>query len=98
MSDLSVPITIAVSPEVAQDLPADPDTRAEVLALGLQQWHIRQALDAYQRGEGTLAYAAQRAGVSIRQIIPLAYAYGLTPRVDPVWLSSRLTPDQATRL
>ncbi len=98
MSDLSVPITITVSPEIAQDLPTDPNTRAEVLVLGLQQWHIRQALEAYRQGEGSLAYAAQRAGVSIRQIIPLAYAYGLTPRVDPAWLSTPLTPDQAARL
>ena len=98
MSDLSVPITIAVPPEVAKDLPADPDTLAEVLALGLQQWHIRQVLEAYRQGEGTLAYAAQRAGVSIRQIIPLAYAYGLTPPVDPVWLTGTLTLEQAMRL
>jgi hypothetical protein len=46
--------------------------------------------EAYRRGEGTLAYAAQQAGISIRQIIPLAYAYGLTPKVDPTWLSDEV--------
>jgi len=98
MTTTPIYVTIPVSPEVAQDLPPDPTVRAEVLALGLQQWRVRQALEAYRRGEGTLAYAAQRAGVSLRQIIPLAYAYGLTPKVDPAWLSDRLTPEQAARL
>jgi hypothetical protein len=80
-------VTIPLSSELAQELPADPATRTEVLTIGLQQWRVRQALEADRQGEGTLAYAAQRAGVSIRQIIPLAYAYGLTPQVDPDWLS-----------
>ncbi|MBN1995882.1 MAG: hypothetical protein JW953_24565 [Anaerolineae bacterium] len=52
----------------------------------------------YRQGEGTLAYAAQRVGVSLRQIIPLAYAYGLTPKVDPAWLNESLTLDQASQL
>ena len=98
MTTTPVYITIAVSPEIARGLPPDPATRAEVLAMGLQQWHVRQALEAYRRGEGTLAYAAQQAGVSIRQIIPLAYAYGLTPKVDPHWLSGKISPEQAARL
>ena len=98
MTTSPVYVTIPVSPEIAHELPPDPAVRAEVLAMGLQQWHVRRALEAYRRGEGTLAYAAQQAGVSIRQIIPLAYAYGLTPKVDPNWLSGELTPEQAARL
>jgi hypothetical protein len=91
-------VTITLPKELAEDLPADPTTRTEVLTIGLQQWRVRQALEAYRRGEGTLAHAAQRAGVSIRQIIPLAYAYGLTPEVDPAWLLDELSLDQATLL
>ena len=91
-------VTITLSQELADELPRDPATRTEVLAIGLQQWRVRQALEAYRRGEGTLAYAAQQAGVSIRQIIPLAYAYGLTPEVDPAWLSDELSIDHAARL
>lgn len=91
-------VTITLSQELAEELPPDPVTRTEVLAIGLQQWRVRQALEAYRRGEGTLAYAAQQAGVSIRQIIPLAYAYGLSPEVDPAWLSDELSIDQATQL
>jgi hypothetical protein len=91
-------VTITLSQELADELPRDPATRTEVLAIGLQQWRVRQALEAYRRGEGTLAYAAQQAGVSIRQIIPLAYAYGLTPEVDPAWLSDDLSIDHAAQL
>jgi hypothetical protein len=91
-------VTIPLPPELAQELPPDPATRTEVLTIGLQQWRVRQALEGYRRGEGTLAYAAQQAGISIRQIIPLAYAYGLTPKVDPTWLSDELSIDQATQL
>jgi hypothetical protein len=90
-------VVISVTPDVARDLPADPATRSEVLAAGLQQWRIRQALEAYRQGQGTLAYAAQQAGVSVRQIIPLAYAYGLTPKVDPALLTG-LSLDQAAEL
>lgn len=91
-------VVIPLPAELAEDLPPDPATRTEVLSIGLQQWRVRQALEAYRRGEGTLAYAAQRAGVSIRQIIPLAYAYGLSPKVDPAWLAEELSLDQATQL
>ncbi len=91
-------VVISVAPDVARDLPADPATRAEVLAAGLQQWRIRQALEAYRQGRGTLAYAAQQAGVSVRQIIPLAYAYGLSPKVDPALLTAELPLDQAAEL
>jgi len=98
MSSPPTYVTIPLSPELADELPPDPATRAEVLSIGMQQWRIRQALEAYRRGEGTLASAAQRAGVSIRQIIPLAYAYGLTPEVDPTWFSDELSIDQAAEL
>jgi hypothetical protein len=91
-------VTIQIPPELADALPSDPAIRTEVLSLGLQQWRVRQALEAYRRGEGTLAYAAQQAGVSIRQMIPLAYAYGLKPEIDPGWLSDDLTPEQAAEL
>ncbi len=91
-------VTIPVSPEIIEQLPPDPTTREQVLGLGLRQWRIRQALEDYRQGRGTLAYAAERAGVSIREITPLAYAYGLTPSVDPDWLSDTLTLDQASQL
>ena len=76
-------ISIAISEELAGQLPPDPREQQEVLALGLREWRIRKALEAYDRGEGSLAHAAHQAGVSLREMIPLAYAHGLTPRLDP---------------
>ena len=69
--------------EVADGLPDDPAERARVLELGLREWRVTRALDAFRRGQGTLSFAAEQAGVSLREMIPLAYAHGLEPRVPP---------------
>ena len=74
--------SIAVPEELASQLPPDPLEQQEVLVLGLREWKVRKALKVYERGEGSLAYAARQAGVSLREMIPLAYAHGLTPRVE----------------
>ena len=80
-------ISIPLPEELAQLLPADPVERQrllqQVLVWGVQEWRIRRALESYQRGEGSLAYAARQAGVSLREMIPLAYAHGIEPRIDP---------------
>ena len=65
-----------------------------VVELGLREWRIEQALEAYQRGEGTLAYAAERAGVTLREMIVAARARGITPQVE----SSSLTLEAAAQL
>ena len=75
-------VSIALSEELARQMPPDPVEQQEVLTLGLREWRIRRALEAYRRGEGSLAYAARQAGVSLREMIPLAYAHGLTPKVE----------------
>jgi hypothetical protein len=75
-------VSIDVPEELARQLPPDPRERQEVMVLGLREWKVRKALEAYSRGEGSLAYAAHQAGISLREMIPLAYAHGLSPRVD----------------
>lgn len=75
-------VSIPVSEELARQLPPDPDQRQEVLVLGLREWRVRKALEAYRKGEGSLAYAARQAGVSLREMIPLAYAHGLVPKAE----------------
>jgi hypothetical protein len=75
-------VSIAVSEELARQMPPDPLEWQEVLALGIREWRIRKALNAYERGEGTLAYAAHQAGISLREMIPLAHAHGVTPPAD----------------
>ena len=92
-------VSIAVPDELAQQLPADPGERQRILELGLKQWRVRQALDAFKQGEGSLAHAAKQAGITLREMIPLAYAHGLTPKVDPAWLAGgSLSLDQASGL
>ena len=82
-------VSIVIPEDLAEQLPADPGERQKVVALGLREWRVRRALEAYRRGEGSLAYAADQAGISLREMIPLAYAHGLTPRVDPEDLDPR---------
>jgi len=77
-------ISIAVSEDLARQLPSDPQERQEVLVLGLREWRVRKALEAYKQGQGSLAHAAHQAGISLREMIPLAYAHGLTPKVEPM--------------
>lgn len=76
-------LSIPVPPEVAEQLPADAGERERIVELGLREWRIREALMAFERGEGSLAFAARRAGVPLREMIPLAYAHGLEPHLAP---------------
>ena len=92
-------VPVLLRPEVAAQLPTDPCERALVLELGLREWRIRQALAAFERGEGSLAYAAEQARVPLREMIALAYAHGLEPRVEPELLAKkRLTLEEAADL
>lgn len=84
--------------KLMEQMPRGLRAQREIITLGLQQWRVRKALEKYRRGECTLAFAAQDAGITLREIIPLAYAYGLEPAVDPRLLDHALTPDEATRL
>ncbi len=76
-------VATAVFEEFADQLPSDPAAQRQVLELGLRELRIRRALDAFRNGEGSLAYAARKAGIPLRQMIPMAYAHGLEPEVDP---------------
>lgn len=95
---MSTAITILMPDELAKQLPAEPVERQRVLELGLKQWRVWYALESFKRGEGSLAYAAVQAGVTLREMIPLAYAYGLTPKVDSSWFTSPLPLDKAAAL
>jgi hypothetical protein len=83
---------------VADELPADPAERERIVEFGLKEWRVRRALDGYRSGRATLAHAAAQAGVPLREMIPLAFAHGLAPRVDPRWLTESLTPETASTL
>ena len=92
-------VSFDLPPEVADGLPDDPAERARVLELGLREWRITKALELFGRGQGTLAFAAEQAGVSLREMIPLAYAHGLEPRVPSDLEADRpLTLEEAADL
>lgn len=91
-------VQFSVPDRIASELPEDPAQRREILELGLRTLRIRKALDDYRRGTGSLAHAAERAGVTLREMIPLAFAHGLTPKVDPALLDSYLSLEQAAEL
>ncbi|HXU46315.1 MAG TPA: hypothetical protein VN783_12380 [Thermoanaerobaculia bacterium] len=59
---------------------------------------IRRALEAYRKGTGSLAYAAEQAGVPLREMALLARAQGIEPRVLPDELAGEITPERAARL
>jgi len=79
-------VSIPLPEDLARQLPAEPEERQTVVELGLREWHIRQALDGYRQGVGSLAFAARKAGISLREMIPLAYAHGLEPKTESVGL------------
>lgn len=92
-------VSIPIPSSIADQLPTEPGEREQVVELGLREWRIRQALVAFELGEGSLAFAAQRAGIPLREMIPLAFAHGLEPRLAPeVEGKERLTLKEAADL
>jgi len=84
--------------ELAAQMPEKQAERQQVIVLGLTQLRIKKALEEYRQGDCSLAYAAKQAGVSLWEMIPFAYAYGLSPRVDPDLLEADLTLEQVAQL
>jgi hypothetical protein len=96
--DTLVRVSIVTSESLANELPCEPQDRSEVLRLGLREWKIREALDDYRQGRGTLAYAALRAGVSLWEIGAIAYAHGVRPETVLEVGDQELTLEQASLL
>lgn len=77
----SATVSIPLPEDIARQLPDEPQERQAVVELGLREWRIRRALEDYRKGAGSLAFAARQAGISLREMIPLAFAHGLQPKV-----------------
>jgi len=91
-------LTIEVPPELAEKMPSNQTERYEIVRLGFTQWRVKKALEEYRQGGCSLAYAAKQAGVSLREMISFAYAYGVEPRFDEKLLQGELTLEQAAQL
>ena len=87
MAKIIVEIPEARLPE----LPACQTKLGELLLLGLSQMKIQESLFLYQRGLISFARAAELAGVSQREMIRQARAFGFSPRWDAKMVEAEVT-------
>lgn len=93
-----VTITIKLPDYLAQRIPKEDALVKKVIELGLKQLEIEKAIGRYKKGAISIAKTAELAGISIREMIPIAYAYGLEPKYDKSILESPITPEIAINL
>ena len=91
-------IEIKLPDYLAKKLPQKESVIQRVLELGLKQLEIEKAVERYKEGGISLAKAAEIAGISIREMIPIAYAHGLEPKYDHSIIKSPITPEIARNL
>ena len=72
--------TVEIPDERLPELEAYKDKLGELLLLGLSQVKLQEALLLYQRGVISFGRAAELAGVSERDLIRHAPAFGVQPR------------------
>lgn len=91
-------ITIRLPDYLIEELPEEESSIYEILKLGLKQLKIEKAVERYKKGGVSLAKVAELAGVSIREMIPIAYAHGLEPKYDKSLDESKISPEIAIKL
>lgn len=91
-------VKLELPDELAKKLPKRGKPMQRVIQLGITHYKVEQAIKEYKKGKMTLAKAAELAGLSIREIIPLAYAHGLEPKFDESLLTEEMTPLKAAAL
>jgi predicted HTH domain antitoxin len=76
-------ITIEVPEQWLKGLDWDESAVVEeIIQLGTYQLKVRRALEMYQAGSGSLGYAAERVGLSKRDLVREARARGIFPPFD----------------
>jgi predicted HTH domain antitoxin len=76
-------VTVEIPEQWLQDLDWQRGTvLQEIIQLGSYQLKVRSALEMYQAGVGSLGYAAERVGLSKRDLIREARARGIEPPFD----------------
>ncbi|MBC8521004.1 MAG: UPF0175 family protein [Candidatus Syntrophoarchaeum sp.] len=88
-------ITIRLPDYLIEELPEEESSIYEILKLGLKQLKIEKAVERYKKGGVSLAKVAELAGVSIREMIPIAYAHGLEPKYDKSFDESKINQEMA---
>jgi predicted HTH domain antitoxin len=76
-------VTVEVPVQWLEDLKWDESAVVqEIIQLGTYQFKVRRALEMYQAGAGSLGHAAEKAGLSKRDLIREARARGIVPPFD----------------
>nr|QNO49183.1 hypothetical protein CDCKMDEO_00028 [Methanosarcinales archaeon ANME-2c ERB4] len=91
-------VTLRLPDYLAETLPAEESSLCKILKLGLKQFRVERAIKRYKKGGVSLAKAAELAGISIRELISIAYAHGLEPKYDESLVESRITTEVAVNL
>jgi len=84
-------LTLRLLDYLAETLPAEESPLCEILKLGVKQFRIERAIKRYKKGGVSLAKSAELAGISIREMISIAYAHGLEPRYGESLIKKALT-------
>ena len=85
-------VTLRLPDCLAETLPAEESFLCEILKLRSEQFRIEKAIKRYKKGGVSLAKAAELAGISIREMVSIAYAHGLEPKYDESLIESKITP------
>jgi len=91
-------VTLRLPDYLTEALPEGESSIYEILKLGLKQFKIERAIKRYKKGGVSLAKSAEMAGISIREMISIAYAHGLDPKYDESLFKSKTTPEVAVNL
>lgn len=76
-------ITVEIPEQWLQDLDWDRAAAVqEIIRLGTYQFKVRRALEMYQAGIGSLGYAAEKTGLSKRDLIREARVRDIVPPFD----------------
>ncbi|MDI6735365.1 MAG: UPF0175 family protein [bacterium] len=75
-------MTIDIPEKLSKNLKGYEDNLTDLLAVGLKEVKIQQALALFKQGYISLWRAASLAGVSLREITTHAVAQGFKPKID----------------
>jgi len=91
-------VKLKLPDQLANELPKKQRPVQRIIKLGMIHYKVEKALKEYKRGRITLARAGEISGLSLREIIPLAYASGLEPKIDESLFTKELSQHTASTL
>ena len=84
-------LSVTISEELSKEIKPYQDNIADLIAIGLKEMKIQQALSLFKEGNMSLWKAARMANVSLREMTSHAIAQGLQPPVDDLMLKEELS-------